>query len=368
MKNLHKKITVIACFVILAMLGLFSLVLPKKDFSETENRFLAEWPEVSGETLWSGETAADVSGYLTDHFALRDAFIGLNTACRRLTLKNSAGGILFASDGYYIEEYAPMERPDLIYRSINAFAENNPTVKVQVMLVPTATSVLSDKLPAIARTDAQMADYATIRENLRCEVIDVTDVLAATDYAFYRLDHHWTTRAAYGAYVRFCEANGLIAHPVSDYTVTAVADDFCGTVYNKTIPLFPQKDRVEVYTLADAAPVTVTYGGATYASLYAPEKLLTADKYAYFLNGNHPLTVIKSEAADATGHLLIIKDSYANCFVPFLTDHYKTITLVDPRYYGKSIHDYIAENGVDAVLFLYNLNTIGTDIGIRGIE
>lgn len=368
MNNLHKKITVIACFAVLAMLGIVSLVLPKKDFSETENRFLAEWPEITGKTLWDGTAASDVSTFATDHFALRDAWIGLNTAYRKLTLKNGAGGINFAADGYYIEQYEPMERPDLIYRSINAFAEANPDVKVQVMLVPTAVSVLGDKLPALVRTDAQLADYADIRDHLTCEVIDVLPALQATDYAFYRLDHHWTTQAAYQAYAVFCEANGFIAHAESDYTVTAVADDFCGTIYNKTMPLAPQKDVISVYTLAGEPAVTVTYGGAAYDSLYAPEKLETNDKYAYFLNGNHPLTVIESEAEGATGHLLIIKDSYANCFVPFLTDHYKTITLVDPRYYGKSIHDYIGENGVDQVLFLYNLNTIGTDIGIRGIE
>lgn len=364
MKNLQQKITVIACFLILAMLGIATLVLPKKEFSETENRYLAEWPEASGKALADGSYAADISAYATDHFALRDRFIGLNTAYRRLTLKNEAGGINFAADGFYIEEYTPMERPDLIYRSINAFAENNPDVKVQVMLVPTASLMLSDKLPWLARTGLQADDFVLIRDNIACEFIDVWAALKEIgDEAFFRLDHHWTTKGAYQAYTEYCKANGLT--PVS-YSVTAVDEHFGGTIYNKTMPLNPVWDKIEVYDRTPA--VKVTYGGKTYDSLYAPEKLETADKYGYFLNGNHPLTVIESEAEGATGHLLIIKDSYANCMVPFLTEHYKTITLVDPRYYGKSIHDYIAENGVDQVLFLYNMNTVGNDIGIRGIE
>ena len=63
-----------------------------------------------------------------------------------------------------------------------------------------------------------------------------------------------------------------------------------------------------------------------------------------------------------------IKDSYANCIVPFLVNHYKTIYVVDTRHYKSSISDFINENSaVTDVLLLYNMNTIDDDLGIGGI-
>ncbi len=65
---------------------------------------------------------------------------------------------------------------------------------------------------------------------------------------------------------------------------------------------------------------------------------------------------------------MIIKDSYANSIVPFLINHYEKIHVIDPRFYKLSISSYIEENKIKDVLFLYNMNTIDTDLGILSVE
>ena len=66
--------------------------------------------------------------------------------------------------------------------------------------------------------------------------------------------------------------------------------------------------------------------------------------------------------------MVIIKDSYANCFVPFLTEYYQKIYVVDTRYYRLPVSQLINENPkVKNVLILYNMNTIDTDLGVGGI-
>ena len=46
------------------------------------------------------------------------------------------------------------------------------------------------------------------------------------------------------------------------------------------------------------------------------------------------------------GKLLLVKDSYANCLVPFLAQHFAEIHVVDLRYFNMDIYQYIEENDI----------------------
>lgn len=71
--------------------------------------------------------------------------------------------------------------------------------------------------------------------------------------------------------------------------------------------------------------------------------------------------------ADSTERLLIVKDSYANCLIPFLTPYYREIVVIDPRYYYGDIDKVMKENKITSVLFLYNGNTFMEDNSISGV-
>ena len=103
-------------------------------------------------------------------------------------------------------------------------------------------------------------------------------------------------------------------------------------------------------------------------SLYNDDYLEEKDKYSYFLNGNQSLVLIDNEDINDGNNILIIKDSYANCFIPFLVNHYDIVHVIDPRYYGENISEYIDKNDINRVLFLYNVMTIDDDGGIIGLE
>ena len=64
---------------------------------------------------------------------------------------------------------------------------------------------------------------------------------------------------------------------------------------------------------------------------------------------------------DSDRVLLMFKDSYANCFIPFLTPYFKEIVVVDPRYYYEDVQELIEAEEVTDVLYLYNANTFFTD-------
>ena len=65
--------------------------------------------------------------------------------------------------------------------------------------------------------------------------------------------------------------------------------------------------------------------------------------------------------ADSDRVLLVLKDSYANCFIPFLAPDYRKIVVVDPRYFTGELEVLIQAEGVNEILLLYNARTLAGD-------
>ena len=62
-------------FMVLAIC--FNIFLPDKEYSESENRMLAQFPEFSLANLASGKYMTDMEDYVTDQFFFRDQWINL---------------------------------------------------------------------------------------------------------------------------------------------------------------------------------------------------------------------------------------------------------------------------------------------------
>ena len=93
---------------------------------------------------------------------------------------------------------------------------------------------------------------------------------------------------------------------------------------------------------------------------YKLNNLKKKDTYTVFGGSNHPIYSIKTPV-NSQRKLLLIKDSYANSFIPFLSQDYREIIVIDPRYFFDDISEIIKANGITDVLFLYNANTFFND-------
>jgi hypothetical protein len=71
------------------------------------------------------------------------------------------------------------------------------------------------------------------------------------------------------------------------------------------------------------------------------------------MSGNNSLVEVKTNNTNGR-KLLVIKDSYSHCFVPFALNHFEETHLVDFRYYNSSIKEYMEQEGITDVLVLYN--------------
>ena len=352
--------------VLVAALSLLTLLLPKKEFSPTENRMLAPFHAPDGKTLADGSFMKDLSEFLSDHFVGRDLWVSLNTAAALLSGKRENNGVYLAKDGSLIDGFADRDAA-MFKNNVRAVTEFEAAlremgVSLTTVVAPTATQLYPEKLPAFAVTADAEPLFAALKEIPG--FVDVREALSAEKDGeiYYHTDHHWTGRGAYLAYAAVCEARGITARPYEDYQPQTVTEDFFGTLYSRFGLFAGRKGDAIVTPAAEAlGEMTVTDSkGNARDSVYAPEKLEEKDKYLYFLGGND--SVVEIETDSHTGRrLLLVKDSYANAFLPYLLPDYDAVTVVDPRYYPGSVLKLAAEGGYTEAMVLYNLKSFASD-------
>lgn len=360
-------IFVVLFFVILALFAGLTFGLPAKEFSANENRYLAQLPKLTVDTLLSGEFQSQLDTFLSDQIPLREFWIETNTNFKKWLGKTEINGVYFGSDGYYFQQFTEesysASRKDAVFALLERFA-GKQTVSVTVMPVPTPGAVLADKLPA----NAPMYDADAMWETLKnavpsAQFVDLRQAFAeAKEQLYYKTDHHWTAYGAYEAYVNYCASTGLTAKPLEYFELEKVSDSFYGTIYSKTLDSAAKPD--EMYAPKNLPQVNVVFdGNETGNSVYDESFLSQKDQYAYFFGGNWGKVQINT-GADNGKKLLVIKDSFANSFVPYLLEEYEEIVMLDLRYFGGNVDQVIAESGITDVLVLYEMTNLLTDTGI----
>lgn len=370
-----KKITVVVICIFILGLSAGSIMIDKKDYSENENRHLAEMPELSLSNIINKEYMTDIEQYMCDHFPMRDEFMNVYAAVQQAEGSTEINGVYICDDGYLIEKHAKYSNLDRISERLLTLRSNtdriDKNISIDVMLIPTSYTVNKNRLPDHAYSDIQLdaTEQIRLQAGRNINYIDVTDTLIQNNknqQMFYRTDHHWTTYGAYYAYIEYCRDKGIQAGLIDKYKIETVSDSFYGTVYSKVNDMSVRPDNMTAFIDPDLH-VKVTYQNILSDSLYNYDYLDTKDKYSFFLNNiNDVINIVNIDCHNGR-RLLIAKDSYANCFVPFLVNNYETITVLDTRYYMYGISTLLEQKRITDILILYNMNTIDSDTGINGI-
>ena len=360
----------IGTIVLLTLAGLF---LQDREFSDSENRKLAQWPEFSLSAIADGSYLQGMGDYIADQFPLRDSWISLNLKLNTLLGQKESSGVYLCEDNYLMQiPSAPNETQHARNLSaINTFAQNHPGLNMVMTVAPNAVTVLADKLPENAPVRDQIADLYHIASTVTgARVIDVTQTLKdhSDEYLYYRTDHHWTSLAAYYAFQTIAPELKITAPALDGYTVYPVSTTFEGTLSSKS-GSHSARDTVEIMVPKTGIEYYVTYNSdnnTNICSLYKREALEQKDHYTVFFGGNYSRVDITT-TANTERSLLIFKDSYANCMVQFLYPYFDHITMIDPRYYYDNVEHVITSQSVTDVLFLYNADTFLGDTSLADV-
>ena len=360
-----------ASALLLLGLAIANLVWPKRDMIELENRKAAQFPAFSIEALLDGRWQSGFARWMQDQFLLRDAWINTQRAADEIVFqKAEEGGILLGKDQWMFTKLftiddATRQQTAKNVQAVAEFAARYPG-KVTFLLAPSASVIYPEALPA----GAPMADENALLDDIFAQVgesaavIDLREPFTArrNEYLYFKTDHHWTTNGAYRAYEQFCALKGLTPFDRDAHEAVTV-EDFQGTHYsatrlwnveNDTITYYPLPNQMTIYNITGEAQ----YEPMTTENLINTDKFATRDKYAAFLDGNNGYSVIEG---DGEGSILVVKDSYANSFIPYLTANYEKIGVVDFRNFKYGLDSTIEREGYDEVLILYNFQTFIAD-------
>ena len=360
--------------ILLLFFMIFSLVKPDRSFSEKENRVLSSRPGFDLSQIASGNYETQYETYVNDQFPLRDLWVTIKAATDRVLGKTDGNGVYLGKSGYLMEDFTPpsKEQLDRTLNAMTTFASDHPDLKQYVLIAPNAVNILKDKLPASAPVKDQNQYLDTVRDAVTAQgvtFIDVRDTLTShkDDGIYYHTDHHWTTQGAYFAFLQAAGAMDLDSASIP-YDKLPVTTHFQGTLSAKSGFRSNETDEIDVFLPRNedtpASVVNYVSQQKKSASFYSTEQLDTRDKYAMFFGGNFPQIKI-STATESERTLLVLKDSYANCFVPFLAPYYRTIIMVDPRYYYGDLEELMEVENIQEVLYLYNANTFFSDTSLE---
>ncbi len=325
---------------------------PDRAFSENENRYLQLTPKFSWDRVMSGDFMEDVEDYTSDQIIFRDFWTATRSVLQRAEGKEDISDTYLGADGRYFAKvtddsfsWAGLEKNTGYIREFFDASGKNCTA----LIVPNPAGLLADELPANAPSFDQSRAFAQLDAQLDGYLLDSRETLAAVDDPYYHTDHHWTTAGALAVYKLWAQTTDRTAR---DYALTAAADRFRGTLYSKV--LLPDSVYDTVYYAPEITVESVVCDGKD-GVLYDLSALEQKDKYELFLGGNYGQCVITTGTKNGQ-HLLLVKDSFANSFVPFLTGDYETITMIDLRYYRGSMTDLAAE--ADDILVLTEISNL----------
>lgn len=375
--KIYKYIMVVVFLLFVIIMVTLNFFNPVKKFSSSENRVLEQKPSFTFASLIKGKFTSNYEKYICDQFALRDIWIGVKSDTERILGKKENNNVYLGKDGYLIQKFHAPSTDELNDRidAINSFCKNNPNINKYIMLVPTSTKILSDKLPLFAHDKDQMKYYNIVKNNVdkNIKFIDVFNTLndKKNEYIYYKTDHHWTTKGSFYAYKELGKSMNFNCLSENDFTIKNVTNDFFGSLYSKSGFRHIKPDSINLYVPKKSynTNCSIWYSDSNKVvnSPYSMENINKKDKYTVFFNSNHPLVKINTNI-DTEKKLLVIKDSYANCLVPLLMNHYSEIYMVDPRYYKEDIKKLINLNHITDSLILYNLNTFFEDSSITNID
>ena len=350
----REAVVITVLFALLLVLPLvITLASPKKSFLEFENKSVDSFSKIVKEkSVLSGEFGRAFEDWFSQNMVGRE---------RLVKLKRRTDAVLgvFQTNGVIIGENELFNIPKSVDEEvlannilqINLFA-NKFSGNKTFILVPSAADVFPDSLPSLAPKTKESEVVNRVYSSVKgVETLDVYKALHALSYneAFYRTDHHWTSRGAAEVYKAWMGER--------EFEFETVSESFFGTIVSTSAEDMLEPDKIEKIKTGERFSLTtpIEHRDSMYYDFYLDKK----DKYSYFLGTNKPLVILESDV-DTGRVLLVFKDSYAHTFAQCLADDFDKVILVDPRYINAPLSTLVDLSEVTDTLFLFSTEVMTT--------
>lgn len=392
-----------------------AIVPLRPTISYGENRDLAEFPEFSWSALMSGDYFDDITLWFSDTFPGREEWIGVSQSISSLhgyseiaiagpldTMEAPApeapplptqtaaqttaptsdstvpsteqtaptvpkveladihiGKAIQIGDTGYNQLSISPRMCDRYAKTLADFGHRMAQKGVRVISAPAPTSIgiMADRelLPQLNCTP-QDEILERMHSQMGEDVLTVDTVGKLwehrDEYLFYRTDHHWSALGAYYAYQAVCEAAGMEPAALEDMQYMNQGE-MIGSIYGK-VPYPRRLKRDEMECWIPQGNITMYRSETTFGEfplIRDVSNQKAEGKYAAFLGSDTPVVHIVNEDLPDAPNCLVVKDSFGNCFVPYLSQNYHNVWAIDYRkYWDRSMADFVRHFDVDDVI------------------
>ena len=256
--------------------------------------------------------------------------------------------------------------------AISEFKKSAPDFTVYNMVVPTHTEFgIPQRLASEIYTQSQSQNIKTIYSSYTEDVKPINCYNALCrhkdEYVYFNTDHHWTGLGAYYAYQAFCEQTGQQALALTDCTEQTI-DGFEGSFYSADASLSPDSVHYWKFPYQTHAKRQEESGAEMYDTDVYYEGAAGSGAYITFIHGDSSLFIEYNDTNKNGKKIAVVKESYGNAFVPYLTNNYEEVHIIDFRYFTQNIKEYMQENGITEILFLNNTMSANAAIQVDRIR
>lgn len=363
-KTKHIVITFIMVAFFMSF-SVFAWLKPADEFSASERRKLAQFPELSFKTVLSGDFMSNFENYTLDQFPLRDELRTLKAVVALKAFNQSANNDIYVAEGFASKIEYPLneksiERAGERFRYVYEKYLEGSNTKNYLSVIPDKNYFLAEENGYLSVDYEKM--ISLIKGNTDfLEYIGITDTLELSDY--YKTDTHWRAEMLVDVAERL--GSGMGADVKADYSEKALDIDFYGVYYGQSaLPLQAEQIRYLTSPVLESCRV-YDYQNGKEISVYDMEKAMGKDPYEMFLGGPLSLVTIENPNAKTDKELVLFRDSFGSSVAPLLVEGYKKITLVDIRYiHPNMLENYIVFDSQD-VLFLYSTSVLNNSETIK---
>lgn len=363
------KIRTIAGFAAVALvwgaLCLMSWLKPADEFSDAERRKLAQFPDITVNSLSTGSFVEQFESYSLDQFPMRDSFRSLKSAAELFVLRKGDNNGIFLEGDHASKLDYPLDPASIDH------AADKLTGLYDMFVAPGGgnayLAVIPDKSCFLAPMGGRpTVSYEEVSGMLRermdfAQYIDVEPLLGPEDY--FRTDSHWRQECITDVAAAICSAMGVTLP--DEYEIAERVPNFAGVYASQSaLPIGTDEIIGLGNDIMDGCTVKNFENGRT-TGLFDKSKVNARDKYDVYLSGAVPLLSISNPAVTDGKRLVVFRDSFGSSIVPLIAQGYSEVIVVDTRYIlPEMIGSYVDLSGCDA-LFIYSTTIINSSYTLR---
>ena len=370
---------------VLLVLMAATILLPKNRYSYYENRNLSAFPEITAESVLSGQVFGDLETLFCDYAAGRTTALKAVTWCDLNVFHRPVVNDIVVTDDALLEQlYTMPDTADDIARKAADVAADNATLRDQIevygghycyIAVPCQYAYYEDEYPSYlenrsAYTAAELAALNSAMDAQGITHVDMGPIFDSLGHlpAFSsKVDNHYGLRGAYETYraavQALNDAYGLaLSFPEegADVTFSALPNPYMGSRTRKLLGLRGNDEKLLTAAFREDIPFTrFDNGGEVAATVYAlPATDTEPLTYGLYMGGDIAETVLRTDRPELPS-VLIFGDSFTNPVESLAYYSFDELRSIDLRHYtAQSLSDYIAAYKPDVVLCIRDYQSL----------